>query len=57
MSEVFFREFEIPAPDYNLDIGSGSHEAQTGRMLEAIEEVLPKEKYDWVLVYGDTKST
>lgn len=57
MSEVFFRELEIPEPDYNLGIGSGSHGAQTGRMLESIEKVLLEEKPDWVLVYGDTNST
>jgi len=57
MSEVFFEELEIPPPDYNLDIGSATHGAQTGRMLEAIEEVSFKEKPDWVLVYGDTNST
>lgn len=55
MSEVFFEELEIPRY-YNLGIGSATHGAQTGRMLEAIEEVLLREKPDWVLVYGDTNS-
>jgi UDP-GlcNAc3NAcA epimerase len=57
MSAVFFRELEIPEPKYNLNIGSGSHGWQTGKMLMAIEEVLLKEKPDWVLIYGDTNST
>lgn len=57
MSDVFFRELEIPQPDYNLGIGSAPHGAQTGRMLETIEAVLLKERPDWVLVYGDTNST
>ena len=57
MSEVFFRELELPKPDYNLGIGGGTHSQNTGRMIEAIEEVLVKEKPDWVLVYGDTDST
>lgn len=57
MSEVFFEELEIPRPDYNLGIGSATHGAQTGRMIEAIEEVLLREKPNWVLVYGDTNST
>lgn len=57
MSTVFIRELEIPEPDYNLGVGSGTHGAQTGRMLEAIEAVLLKEKPDCVLVYGDTNST
>ncbi|MFZ3115597.1 MAG: UDP-N-acetylglucosamine 2-epimerase (non-hydrolyzing) [Syntrophales bacterium] len=57
MSAIFFRELEIPEPKYNLNIGSGSHGQQTGRMLMAIEEVILSEKPDWVLIYGDTNST
>jgi UDP-GlcNAc3NAcA epimerase len=57
MSQVFFDELGIPAPVYNLGIGSGSHGAQTGSMLAAIEEVLQAEKPECVLVYGDTNST
>ena len=57
MSRVFFEELQIPEPDHHLGIGSGTHGAQTGRMLEAIETVLLKEKSDHVLVYGDTNST
>jgi len=57
MSAIFFRELEIPEPKYNLNIGSGPHGSQTGRMLMAIEEVLLQEKPDWVLIYGDTNST
>jgi len=57
MSAIFFRELEIPEPKYHLHVGSGSHGAQTGKMLAAIEEVLLKEKPDWALIYGDTNST
>ncbi len=57
MSPIFFRELAMPAPDYNLGIGSQPHGAQTGHMLAALEDVLLKERPDWVLVYGDTNST
>jgi UDP-GlcNAc3NAcA epimerase len=57
MSKVFFEELDIPHPKYNLEISGGSHGAMTGRMLEAVEQVLLNEKPDWVLIYGDTNST
>ena len=57
MSDVFFDEMNIPKPNYMLNISSLGHGAMTGRMLEQIENVLVKEKPDWVLVYGDTNST
>ena len=57
MSDVFFEEFGIPAPDVNLGIGSGSHGWQTAEMLGPIEDVIVVEKPDWVLVYGDTNTT
>jgi UDP-N-acetylglucosamine 2-epimerase len=57
MSQVFFDQLGLAAPRYNLEIGSGSHGQQTARMLIAIEEVLVREKPDWVLVFGDTNST
>lgn len=57
MSEQFFKELDIPSPDYNLGISGGTHAQMTGRMMIAIEEVLIKEKPDWLLVYGDTNST
>lgn len=57
MSEIFFKEMQIPAPDYQLTIHGLNHGAMTGRMLEGIEEVIVKEKPDCLLVYGDTNST
>lgn len=57
MSRIFFDELGLSRPDYDLEVGSGSHGYQTGLMLERIEEVLLKEKPQLVLVYGDTNST
>jgi len=57
MSAQFFEELSIPSPDYNLEVGSGPHGEQTGRMLAAIEQVLLQERPAWVLVFGDTNST
>ncbi|MGB9919726.1 MAG: non-hydrolyzing UDP-N-acetylglucosamine 2-epimerase [Moorellales bacterium] len=57
MSQVFFDELDLKAPDYHLGVGSGSHAHQTGEMLKRIEEVLIKEGPNLVVVYGDTNST
>jgi len=57
MSQVFFDELQIPAPSYQLSVSGGGHGAMTGRMLVGIEDLLLKERPDWVLVYGDTNST
>ena len=57
MSQVFFDELGIPTPNYNLGVGSGSHGVQTSKMIEGIEEILIKEKPDYLIVYGDTNST
>ena len=57
MSDLFFRQLQIPAPDQNLDVGSGRHGAQTGAMLAGIESVAIDQRPDWMIVYGDTNST
>ncbi len=57
MSDIFFTQLNIPRPDIQLDIHSGSHGEMTGRMLAEIEQALLVHKPDRVLVYGDTNST
>jgi UDP-N-acetylglucosamine 2-epimerase (non-hydrolysing) len=57
MSDVFFRELEIPEPDFNLAVGSGTHAEQTGQIMLRFEPVVVEQKPDWVLVYGDVNST
>ncbi len=57
MSDIFFSQLNIPAPAYNLGIGSASHGVQTAQMLIRLEEVFWQEKPDMVMVYGDTNST
>lgn len=57
MSDVFFRELDIPEPDINLRVGSSSHAQQTGEIMIRLEPVIIERKPDWVLVYGDVNST
>ena len=57
MSKIFFEELEIPEPDFNLGVGSGSHADQTARIMIEFEKVLLQEKPDLILVPGDVNST
>ncbi|HEY7109665.1 MAG TPA: UDP-N-acetylglucosamine 2-epimerase (non-hydrolyzing) [Nitrososphaeraceae archaeon] len=57
MSEIFFKEFDLPAPHYDLEVGSGTANYQIGKMMSKLEQVIAKEHPDMVLVYGDTNST
>ncbi|HEU4906599.1 MAG TPA: UDP-N-acetylglucosamine 2-epimerase (non-hydrolyzing) [Solirubrobacterales bacterium] len=57
MSEVFFEELGVPAPDHMLEVGSGSHAVQTARTMERLEPVLEAERPDLVMVPGDVNST
>lgn len=57
MSQVFFDELGIPQPNYNLNVGSGSHGKQTAAMISGIEDILLKEKPNAIVLYGDTNST
>ena len=57
MSDTFFKELDIPLPDINLEVGSGSHAEQVGQTMMALEKVLRQEKPDWVVVVGDVNAT
>ena len=57
LSSQFFEELEIPEPDANLEVGSGTHALQTARVMERLEPILVARRPDWVLVYGDVNST
>jgi UDP-N-acetylglucosamine 2-epimerase (non-hydrolysing) len=56
MDRIFFEELQLPEPDFNLEVGSGTHGVQTGKMLMEIEKTLQREKSDIVLVEGDTNT-
>src|SRR5512143_205392 len=57
MSDSFFEDLQIPRPQINLGVGSGSHSEQTARIMIAFEQVLMKHPADWVVVVGDVNST
>jgi UDP-N-acetylglucosamine 2-epimerase (non-hydrolysing) len=57
MSDAFFRELNIPDPDVNLEVGSGSHAVQTAEIMIRFEKVCIQEKPDWIIVVGDVNST
>lgn len=57
MSDVFFQELGMPAPDINLEVGSGSHGQQTSQIIARFEGIVVEHKPDWVVVYGDVNST
>jgi len=57
MSDVFLRDLQMPAPDYDLEVGSSSHAQQTALIMERVEEALLREQPDAAIVYGDTNST
>ncbi len=57
MSDIFFRQLDLPQPDINLEVGSGSHAQQTAQIISRFEDVVLDRRPDWVLVYGDVNST
>jgi len=57
LSDVFLEELEVPAPDYLLQVGSGTHAVQTARVMERLEPVLVRERPDLLIVPGDVNSS
>lgn len=57
MSDAFFRDLQMPAPDHFLGVGSGTHAQQTARVMEAFEPIVLDRKPRWVVVFGDVNST
>ena len=57
MSKLFFEDLQIPLPDTNLEVGSGSHAVQTAEIIRRFEPVVIEQKPDWVVVVGDVNST
>lgn len=57
MSEVFFQELDVPPPDINLGVGSGSHAEQTANVMVRFERFVIENPPEWVMVYGDVNST
>jgi UDP-GlcNAc3NAcA epimerase len=57
MSGLFFKELNIPNPEYNLHVGSGTHAEQTGKALQGLETIFKDQKPDHIIVYGDTNAT
>ena len=57
MSDAFFRDLNIPQPDFNLEVGSGTHAVQTAEIMIRFEKICLQEKPDWIIVVGDVNST
>lgn len=57
MSAIFFEELGIPTPEFNLNVGSGTHGVQTAKMIEGIEKLMLEVQPDGIIIYGDTNST
>src|SRR6185437_5424191 len=57
MSDIFFEQLEIPRPDVNMEVGSGTHAAQTAEVMIRFEGVIKDDKPDLVVLYGDVNST